>query len=253
MPGWDSINKAAIHTAWVKNDITNRRVYVGVPTGTATAPNILFVLDYRELNNFAAIAANGPYRQSLQGRLIAVEFCRKWTRWNISANCGELLSRGAGVQTFCVGAGNGLTPGAAAGFGNVYQFSSAKLTDDDFGQVTPYYTTYFFVTRDQEQQYQLDCHRKLATYLSSFITGKGMTAITPLVNTLANAWTSLPSYPLSPTQDHDYEWGMNVSGERIGLRIGSVPVIGDTDNAFNLQQLAMTLKKDAMSPLRGAI
>jgi hypothetical protein len=210
-------------------------------------------MDYRELNDFAAIAGNGPTRESLQGRMIAKEFCRKWTRWNISANCGEILARAGGVQTFCLGAGNGQTPGAANGFGNVYSLSSAKLTDDDYGQVTPYYTTYFFVSRDQEQQLQLDVHRKLATYLSAFITGTGQTSITPMADVLSNPWPALPAYPLSTSQNHDFEWGMNVSGERIALKIGSVPLVGQTDNGFNLQHLAMTLKREPMAPIRGAI
>lgn len=253
MPGWDSINKAAIQTLWIKNDIPNRRLYIGAPTGTATAPNILFVMDYRELNDFAAIAGNGPTRESLQGRMIAKEFCRKWTRWNITANCGEILARAGGVQTFCLGAGNGFTPFSAPGFGNVYSLSFSKLTDDDYGQVTPYYTTYFFVSRDQEQQLQLDVHRKLATYLSAFITGTGQTTITPLADVLSNPWPALPAYPLSASQNHDFEWGMNVSGERVALKIGSIPLLGQTDNGFNLQHLAMTLKKEPMSPIRGAI
>src|ERR1039458_8810333 len=60
MPGWNSINKAAIQTAWVKNDRVNRRCYIGVPVGTATAPNVIFVLDYRELNDAYAISNSPP-------------------------------------------------------------------------------------------------------------------------------------------------------------------------------------------------
>jgi hypothetical protein len=252
-PGWDSINKAAIQTLWVKNDITNRRLYIGAPTGTALSPNVLFVLDYRELNDFNAIALNGPYRQSLQGRLIAVEFCRKWTRWSVTANYGEILARPNQTQQFALCGGNGEAIGSGSGFGNVYQLSSAKLTDDDYGPIVPYYTTYFFCTRDQEQAFGLGAHRKLATYLSAFLAGTGLSAITPLADSLANPWPALPAYPLMASPAHEQEWGLNVDGERIAIKIGSVPASGSTDNSFNLEHLALTLKKHPIASVRGAL
>lgn len=253
MPGWDSINPAAFQTAWLKNDTVNRRLYIGVPTGTATAPNLMLVLDYRELNSAEAIASNAPYRESFSGRMIAKEFCRKWTRWNLAANCGEILARPGGDYEFSIGDGNGETPGQLSGFNNSYTFTTSLFTDDDYGQVTPYYTTYFFVSRDQEQQLGLDCHRKLASYLAAFISGVGQTSITPYSASLLNPWPALPAYPLSETPNHDFEWGMQVTGERIALKIGSIPLPGETDNGFNLQHLALTLKKEPMAPLRGAM
>jgi hypothetical protein len=253
MPGWDSINKAAFATAWLKNDTVNRRCYIGVPTGAATAPDIMCVLDYRELNSAEAIASNAPYRESFSGRMIAKEFCRKWTRWNLSANCGEILARPGGDYEFSIGDGNGQTPGQLSGFNNSYTFTTDLLTDQDYGQVTPYYTTYFFVSRDQEQQLGLDCHRKTATYLAAFISGTGQTAITPYSASLLNPYPALPAYPLSTTPTHDFEWDTWINGERIALKIGSIPLPGETDNGFNLQHLVLTLKKDPMAPLRGAM
>ncbi len=253
MPGWDSINQNAWETAWLKNDTVNRRLYIGVPIGAATAPTILFVLDYRELNSAAAIASNAPYRESFSGRMIAKEFCRKWTRWNLAANCGEILARPGNVYEFAIGNGNGEQSLVTPGFGNSYTFSSTKYTDDDYGQVTPYYTTYFFVSRDQEQQLGLDCHRKLASYLSAFVSGIGSTSITPYSSSLTNAFSALPAYPLNLLPNHDFEWDLWVTGERIALKIGSIPFAGQTDNAFDLQHLAITLKKEPWAPLRGAL
>lgn len=252
-PGWDSINKAAIQTSWVKNDRVNRRCYVGVPVNEATAPNIIFVLDYRELNDAYAISNSPPVHISFTGKMIASDLCRKWTRWNISANCAEMMAVTNSDYEFSLGGGNGQAAAIASGFGNAYILNDEKFTDDDYGQITPYYTTYFFVSRDQEQQLQLDCHRKLASYLSMFITGLGQTSITPLSDTLANAFPACPAYPLSASLNHDYEWGLNVTGERIALKIGSVPAAGQTDNAFNLQHLALTLKKEPIAFLRGAM
>jgi hypothetical protein len=248
---WDSINFNVKQTVWVKNDPVARRCYVGVPLQTATAPNTVLVLDYRELNTPEAIASTAPFRQSFSGKMIASEICRKWTRWSIAANSGEILTLPGGVQTFTLGAGNGQTPGTANGFGNIYYLDPAKLTDDDYGQIVPYWTTYFFVSNDQEQMLQLDSHRKLATYFTAFISGVGQTAITPLSDTITNAFPALAAYPLSASQNHDMEWPINVDGERIAFQIGSSPITG-TDNSFNLQKLSVTMKKHPWSFVRGA-
>lgn len=250
---WESINFAAKQTIWVKNDPVGRRCYVGVPLNGATAPNTILVMDYRELNSPEAIAATGAFRQSYSGRMIAVEIARKWTKWSIASNSCEILTLPNAVQTVTFGAGNGQTPGTANGFGNIYYLDAAKLTDDDYGQIVPYWTTYFFVSNDQEQALQLDSHRKLATYFTCFVTGTGQTSITPLSDTLANAYTALAAYPLNSSQNHDYEWNINVDGERIAMKIGSVPLDGTTDNGFNLQKLALTLKKHPWSFVRGSI
>lgn len=250
---WDSINFNVKQTVWIKNDPVTRRCYFGVPLGTATAPNVILVLDYRELNTPEAIASTAPFRQSYTGRMIASEICRKWTRWNIASNSAEILTLPNSNQQFTLGAGNGETPGTANGFGNIYYLDPNKLTDDDYGQIVPYWTTYFFVSNDQEQALQLDSHRKLATYFTAFLSGVGQTSITPLSDTIANAYPALPSYPLSASQSHDLEWGMNVDGERIAMQIGSIPASGQTDNSFNLQKLAITLKKHPWSFLRGAL
>ena len=251
-PGWNSINQNAIQTAWVKNDLINRRCYVGVPTGEATAPNVMFVLDYRELNDAYAIANNPPFRVSFSGKMIATDICRKWTRWSLSLNCGEEIARPDGTYQFCVGAGNGQTSGLANGFGNVYEFDANKLTDDDYGQVVPYYTTYYFPSPDQEQALGLDVHRKQADYLTMLMSGTGKTSITPLVNTLQNAFPQLAQYTLQANQNFDWEWDMWVTGERIALKIGSAPSTG-SDNGFNLNTLALTMKKDSWGGVAGTI
>lgn len=254
MPGWDQINQAAVSNIWIKNDRKFRRLYVGVPTELFSYPNVIFVLDYRELNDFWTVAGNAALRQSYTGRMIAQEFCRKWTRWNISANTGEMLARAINEPwQICFGAGNGENPGSATGFGNVYSLTTTKLTDDDYGQVTPYYTTYMFVSRDQEQQLGLDSHRKEASYLSAFLSGSGLSAISLLSDTLANVFETLPAYALTAAQSYDYEWNCWTLGDRIAVKVGSVPVAGGTDNAFNLQHIALTLKKDPIAPLRGSV
>lgn len=217
---WDRINLAKQHLVWVKNDYVNRRCYVGVPLDTSTFPNKLLILDYNNLNDAGSIASTGPIRESMGGKLTCREFSRKWTPWNLATPCAELLTRPGNVIQMCFGAGPGGVAGAS--FGNFYSLDPAKLTDDDYGTIVPYYTIYLFGTDEEKQQFQLG-RRLLATYLSMDIQGTGRAAITPYANILSNTFPALPAYPLDPNQNHDLEWDMAVDGERIGLRIGSVP------------------------------
>ncbi len=50
-PLWDTINWAAGQTLWVRVDTRNKRILCGVPTGTATSPNLVLMLDYRSLSS----------------------------------------------------------------------------------------------------------------------------------------------------------------------------------------------------------
>ncbi len=240
-PGLSSINKAGIQNLWIKNDIINRRVLIGAPVFETTIPNILFVLDYRNLDNAAEIVNASPVK-SYGGREVVSDTARKWSRWNLSLKCGEILARAENDYQLAVG----------GSFGNSYTFSSALLTDDDYGGIVPYYVTHFFPSAEKAMELGLDVHRHLATYLSMFIEGTGKTSIIPFVNTLTNAFPALASYPLNNDPTFDYEWGMNVTGERIALKIGSVPN-GGTDTGFILQHLDITLKKEPIAPLRGSI
>lgn len=208
---WNRLTRGAQWLTWVKNDPIGRRCYIGMPLDGSFTVNKLLVLDYNNLDDAAAIANTGPIREGMSGKLVCREFSRKWSLWNLALDCGEMLFQ---QNTF--------QPCFGGHFGNYYYLDEAKLTDDDYGIIAAYYTTYPFGTSDQEQQLQLSRH-KLATYLSANLLGTGLASIIPYSNVLTNQYPELPRYPLSATQDHDLEWDMNVDGERIGLRIGSVP------------------------------
>jgi len=78
------------------------------------------VLDYREIDTAGQIATAASIHISFTGKMIASDLARKWTIWNVQANCGTMLSRSSANLQFCLGAGNGVAYGGMAGFGNVY-------------------------------------------------------------------------------------------------------------------------------------
>lgn len=273
---WDQINLAAAHTIWTVNDSTNRRLYFGLPMGASTAPNRIQPLDYRELDTSGQIAGSGSIHISFTRKMVASDLARKWTRWNVYANCGAILERPTG-PAFCLGGGNGMTPGLATAFGNSYTLDPAKLTDDDYGAIVPYYTLYAFVNHEMEQMLGCGSHRKLYKSISLFVSGVGFLIVTPLADSLTNPWTSSLPYPLgglasgaltgfgvggygmggyggqpgasSTGTTDDIYIGMNVSTERCFFKIQVVPISGQTDVQFNLQKFVATLVQHPYSPV----
>lgn len=98
-PTWDTINWTYGHTIWCRVDTEQKRVYIGAPVSTAVEPSTIFVCDYTE----------GWDK-------------RKWTLWDINANCGELVVRSDGTRQFWLG-NNG-------GTGKIYKLDDTALSDD---------------------------------------------------------------------------------------------------------------------------
>lgn len=243
---WDDINWEYEHTICVKNDPKNHRAYVLAPVQGATQPNLIFVLDYRELDTAADLAAAPGLKIGLTGKMLSTDKTRKWTRWNVSANCADILVRPGNDKemTFAGGTRNG------AAYGNLYTLDPAKLHDDDYGQFFPYYDTYGFVNHELEQALGIGTGRKLMKKITAFITGVGYVSIIPLVNSLQNPLPATTLRPLSQDstpanlQGQDLEWTVGIRGERIFLRIQVQPAPGSIDVQLKIQKLIAGMMKD---------
>jgi len=246
---WPQLNPAAALTAWALNDPSSRTIWFGLPllpvsgTGGATAPNIIYPVNYRELDSAEAIAASPPFHPSFAGRLIATDNTRKWTRWNLPINGAALMYRAPGVLSVVFFGGNGQAYGAAAGYGNIYTLNPAKLTDDDYGRIFPYYVTAALPSIDQEQALQLDSGRKQVAYLSAMVAGTGNITVSLLCDNLQNPWALTGVRTLALNPKFDLEWsGGSCVAQRIFIKFASSPVTG-TDNGFTLRKVAMWLRK----------
>lgn len=254
-PNWDAISPADQTSCWALNDPDARVMYFGVPINGASAPSQIYTLNYIELETAEQISGGAPIRISGSGRMTVTDHTRKWAPWLIAANGGVLMYREDGVLSPVFLGGNGFTPGALTGYGNVYTLSASKLTDDNYGQIFPTYTTYFFLTDEQEQQYKLGGGRKLLAYVTAFISGVGIVQITPYCNTITNPWPVVVQryLQLAPTIDLECGGGSAISN-RIALQIASGPLGGSspTDNAFVLQNLIAAFKVAKHLPIRGS-
>lgn len=242
-PRWDRINWSAVSSLWLKNDTSSRRVHIGLPLDQDTSPTLVLTMDYKELNTAAAVEGSGPIRISFSGKMIASDMTRKWSPWALPMTCGEILARPNNASQFCMG----------GSFANFYYLDPLKLTDDDYGAITPYYITYGFLNHEMEQQLGVGSHRKLFLYLTMYVSGVGQIRVTPLATNLTNAWNPLPTYPLKASPDRDLEWGVNVTAERCFFKIQSLPLPGQTDNSFNLQKMVISVKPDPWALVGGAI
>jgi hypothetical protein len=241
------INMAAALTVWGLNDPVSRLLMFGLPIGSATAPIQIYVLNYEHLGGAQAIASSPPFHPSFAGKLIATDNSRKWTHWLRPMNGAARMYRSAGELTNVFFGGNGQTLGAAAGYGNIYTLNPAKFTDDDFGQIFPYYDTYFFVDPERRQQMQLKNGRLLLAYVLAQIqprTGdtNSQVTLTYYGDNLANPWPLTTTRVLTPNfwKDRNFGGGM-AQGERIAIRIASSPITG-TDNSFTCSRFEAFLR-----------
>lgn len=250
-PDWDSINRAAQLRTWAFNDNVGRVMYFGLPLGTATAPNKVYILSYRQLDSANQIAAADPVRIGGSGRLASLDNARKWCPWAMTMNGGAMLYRAANSQQTAFFGGNGQTPGAATSYGNVYTLDAAYLTDDNYGQISPFYVTYFYPTAEEETGLGLGAHRKMLVYMTGQISGVGTVTVTPYINNLNNAWSFVGVRTLSLNPNFDFEWaGGNATGQRMAFKVASTPTSG-TDNQLVLQKLVAVMRQAARIPVRG--
>lgn len=243
-PDWESINPFAATTVWAVNNYVGRVIYFGLPAGTAMSPNVIYPVNYRELDTPYQIYTAAPVHTSFSGKLVATDQTRKWTRWNMAMNGAALMYRDDGAGLVLSLFGGGLTP-----FGNVYTLSTAKMTDDDYGQIFSMYITAFIPSTDEENALQLG-NRKMLAYLISLLSGFGMITVTALVDNLQKPWGLTVSEVLQ-ANPRDMEWnGGCVTGYRMAFQFASSPITG-TDNKFTLLRIAAWLRNVPHLRVRG--
>ena len=243
-PLWNTINWQYAQTLWVTVDTKERRILVGAPFGSATSPNKVLLLDYRDLDTADQIATRPPVNITFAGRKTAADKTRKWSPWSIAANCCAVLQRADGTAAVAFGGG---TPGVGGGgaTGKVYQLSDTQLSDDG-AAIASYYMTHYLPERAVEQQLDLGAHRKLFTYLTLYVEGAGSLALTAYVGAASAAQAQQPLALSSPAL-RDLELPINVSGERVAFRVGT----GAAGAWFRLQKFIPSVRVDPWAPVRG--
>lgn len=163
-PTWDETRWTYGHRGWVLLDPKNKRVYIGQPTGEATAPNRVLMMDFRGLDFAEQIAAAFPISEDGVPRR-----ARTWWPWTMQINSAAIVER-TSDSTQKIFMGNG------AATGKIYDLSEANRTDD--GDAIPWdYRTYYAPSPGQEAGLRLGTHRKSFDYLSGLVKGSGTMGI----------------------------------------------------------------------------
>jgi hypothetical protein len=243
-PTWNQINWQYGHTLWVTVDTKERRILVGAPLGSATSPNKILMLDYRDLDNADLIASRPPINITYSGRKTATDKTRKWSPWTIAANTCALIERNDGTAAVVLGGG---VPGVGGGgaTGRVYQLSDVQLSDNG-AAIPSYYTTHYFPERAVEQALNLGAHRKLFSYLTLFVEGAGNLSLTSFIDSPSAPQSQQP-LPLSSPSAKDLELPINVLGERVAFQVST----NQPGAWFRLQKFTPSVRVDPWAPVRG--
>jgi hypothetical protein len=253
---WKLINWQYGHTIWLKNDIINRRVLVGVPLKTPnkwlptglipdnqnpTTPNVILELSYKQLNTGAMLAERaGVHASAFTGKLLATEITRAWSVWTVSSPCAAFLEANDGTAP--------LSLGNSQANGKVYQFIEGRLDDDGlpFAQI---YDTHAFVTPEQAQALKLTSTRQVFEFMRLLIDGTGDITISVFPNTLDSPYghALLPDLILPASTNGDTELPVNEVGERLFVQFKCFSV----GAGFTLSRVTLALRGDVFSPVRG--
>lgn len=255
----DAINWTYGYKIWVKNDIVNRRILIGVPLPTGpttpafawlptapvnlnpTSPNVILMCNYKELNTSLALATSTPMHISYSGKLIAWDMSRKWSIWNIASPGGDFIVRPDTTQPLFLG--NGIASS------KIYQFLQSQKSDDGVA-ISSYYSTYGWFAPDAEQQYQpvLGSFIKRYIYMSVLAEGVGSMSMTQTRNSIfsGKSTTSTPQVLQSPL-DWEIERPLNNMAQRLFLAFSTNAV----NSWFELSKITLTARKDAYTPVRG--
>src|SRR6267154_704225 len=236
-PTWNKINWQYGHTLGGTVDTKERRILIGAPMGTATSPNQILMLDYRDLDSAADIAGRPPVTIGYTGRKTATDKTRKWSPWTIAANCAALLERTDGTAQVAVGNG--------ARTGKIYKLSDTQLSDDG-AAIPSYYTTHYFPERAVEQALALGAHRKLFSYLTLYVEGAGNLGLTSFVDTPNSPQAQQP-LPMSSPAPRDLELPINILGERVAFQVST----NQAGAWFRLQKFIPSVRPDPWAPVRG--
>lgn len=258
---WEYVNWAAGSTIWIRNDLTNRRLLIGLPLNapnpwlplasavTPDSPNVILMLNYTGCPTGEEMANSSEVHITMFGDLKALDMRRKWTLWQIPSPIAEFVPR---TDTFsdplflCNGTGTAkiyqLIPGAADGTGQ---------NTDDGAAINWAYTTYGFTKAKQGQQSALGALRKVWYYLAATMEGAGQIACKLYSNSLGalarNTFTVPLPFTLTSPQQNDQERVLEIGGQRVFVEFSSI----GTGGYAEVGHLILDGEMDKVSPHRG--
>ena len=250
---WSLVNWDAEESIWVRNDIVNQRIYVGVPlptpnqwlpnapsNPTPTTPNVILMCSYRELNSSGELAGKpGVHDSAFTGHLLSLDIVRKWSIWQIASPYADFIERSDGTTPLCLG--------NSSSTGKLYILNEGG-TDDDGSPVNELYTTYGFVDPQTAQVVGLSPVRMTYKYLILRAAGNGSLNVTAIPNVVGSPYSdTLLPLPLSDPLNDDLECPLNETGWRLYLQFSTNSV----GQYFSLSGVSVAMSNDPWTPVAG--
>jgi hypothetical protein len=256
---WDAINWKASETIWVKVDITQRRLYVGVPMATPnfwlpnapvnanpTSPNVILMCNYQGIDSGDQLKSEPQMHTTMFGTLNSIDMRRKWSIWQIPAPYANFCA-GVNDEEFqiCNGRGNS----------KIYKLDPDAETDDGL-IIDSLYTTAGLVEISKRSQTQgVGGYRIRWGHLTCSAESLGNIQVKLYPNRLLgpgdpttgyNTW-QLPGgiTPGKPAYN-DAEANLNFSATRTYIEFRE-----SDGHAFNLSNVTLEAQKDPWNALRG--
>lgn len=250
---WDQINWNARTSIWLRNDLINRRFYVGVPMATPnfwlpnaaanpnpTTPNVILMCNYEACPTFDELISGQPIRATMYGDIDTNDAKRKWSIWQIPCPYAAQIQQLNAEQLtmfFC----NGIASS------KIYAVDPTMTTDDG-APITPLYTTYGFLSPKKGQQLGLGAGRKLATYFQLDTKGSGQANVKFYTNNLDGTphVSPLPMTLTDPAPNYQ-ERRIEVGGNHIFVETSGITQGGYIEAG----DMILTMTKHPWSEKRG--
>jgi len=250
---WEAINWGAGHTIWVRNDLPNRRITVGVPLPTPnkwlpnaslnaapTSPNVILMWNWQGLNDFQELVDGRAMHTTMFGTLAAVDMRLKMSIWQIQSPYSGMIQQADSLtqtQLICGGSSSD----------KIYKLDPTAKSDDGVAINSAYYTYGFVNSAKASQNPLLGFHRKAFSEMQFLATGSGPMTISVLPNyILTNTNTfnqyayTLPNITLQANPIDDLVRPLAISGNRVFVGV-STNAVGA---AFNLSKMILIGKID---------
>lgn len=248
---WDALNWGAGQSIWVRNDVTARKFYVGVPLPTPnfwlpdapvnaapTFPNVVLICSYEGQSSGGEVAGANPLGATFYGDVLAEELKRKWSIWQIPCPYADFITQQNGEDAPLL-FGNGI---------NNSKIYILDQTNDDGAEIPWRYLTYGFGSdKDVQKSPALGAGRKRWSYWIGTITGLGSTVMSFFSNRLDSTTNYTTTVALT-ADDFDRERPLNIPGNRVYVEYKS----GGIDSTMDLSQMIMVGTKDIFNAIRGS-
>jgi len=249
---WDAINWSAEQTIWVRNDVTGRRLFIGIPLPTPnfwlpdapvnanpTSPNVILMLNYQGMDTGREIEMMPGMHTTMFGTLNAIDMRRKWALWQIPSPYGATVQTATDKAFYiCNGRANS----------KVYKLDPTMLTDDGQAIDSLYTTAGLGSPSKMKEQPELGAFNKRIGYMSLRATGTENLTVRFLPDTLLgpgdstvgyNAWTVPGGFNLTPTCLRDLRASVNFFANRAFVEFRGAD--------FDASILTLFVRKDAWS------